>query len=237
MMFNDTTNNTGLIQYYELKTNLGLGTVSGETSKLQEATLYMNNGLSKIWSSIFNTTGNWIYDDSNYTDLPQATATLTSGQSTYALPSSALTVKRLEVKSETGDYKPLKPISLEDINWSVDEFFEDDAEPQYYRLVDNTIEIFPASNYTISAGLKIYFDRSSVTFSSDDTTQSPGFASEFHYLVALWASYEWKSIHLPGEAKIDFETFTLGTQELEKYFGKRFKDKKPRITRVKTNFR
>lgn len=237
MVFNDTTNNTGLVQYYELKTNLGLGSVSGTTAKLQEATLYMNNGLSKIWNTIFKSAGAWVYDDSNYIDLPQATATLTSGQSTYALPSSALTVRRLECKNDAGDYYKLNQIDDKQVRVAIDEFMDADGQPQYYRIVDSTIEIFPTSNYSESAGLKIYFDRSSVSFSYDDTTQSPGFASEYHYLVGLWASYEWKSIHLPGEAKIDREEFEVGLKDIAGFFGKREKDIpaviRPKVTRYK----
>lgn len=230
MQFSDTTNNQGLIQYAEKKTGLGFAEISGENDRLKEFTLYANNAMSRIWSAIFSVSETWQYDDANQTDLPQATTNLISGQSTYALPTAALTIKRLEIKDESGNFKLIHPISLKEIPHAVDEFYEDDAEPVYYRLVDRTIEIFPAANYNASAGIKIYFDRSSVSFDYTDTTQTPGFASEFHYLVGLWMSYEWKSINLPSESALDKKDFLEGLEDLKLWVKRRLKAKQPRLT-------
>ena len=42
-------------------------------------------------------TGEWEYDDSNYTNLPEATADLVDGQRDYELPSTAQKIDRVEV--------------------------------------------------------------------------------------------------------------------------------------------
>jgi len=239
MQFNDTTNNLGIIQACERYTNLGDTTISGSSDKLKEFTAYANTSLRRIWHNIFMSSGNWIYDDGNQTDLPQATTNIVAAQALYALPSEAVTVQRMEYKDSSGNWSEIYPMTLEEIPTAVDEYMKTDSTPYRYRLVDDTIELFPAPADSVTGGLKIYFERGSVSFVSTDTTEAPGFVSEYHDLVPIGASLEWLKIHLPGDATTAQlkEDWMIGMDNIKKFYNRRFKDKKIVLTRAYSNYK
>jgi hypothetical protein len=233
MEFNDTTNYEGVIQSCERYTGLGKDSISGDSDKLVEFTAYTNTALRKLWHFIFTSTGCWQYDDSGQSDLPQATANIVQSQTKYALPSDSLTVKRVEAKDSSGDWYVLRPITVSDIGSAVDEYFDTDGQPSYYRLVGETIELFPASDYNSTGGLKVYFDRGSVAFESTDTTDTVGIAGEYVDLVPLYASLEWLKINLPNDARTAQlkEDYAVGVQTLKDYYTRRFPAKKKVLRR------
>jgi hypothetical protein len=131
MVFSDTTNKNGAIQLCEFYCALGDGGISGDTTLLKRFTALLNIAGSEVWHLIFALNGGWKYDDSNYTDLPQATQTLTAGTAKYALPSTALTVARIEVLDSKGVYHKLEPMRLEEIDVDVYAFIASDGMHQY----------------------------------------------------------------------------------------------------------
>jgi hypothetical protein len=233
MQYNDTTNSTGIIQQVERYTDLGATSISGNTTLLKTITAYCNEVGKEIWSAIFGATGTWIYDDSSNVDLPQSTTNLVAAQRLYSLPTDALTIKRVEVMNDDGDFYPLTEISLEQIGIGVDEFMKTDGTPMYYRLVNHELELFPASSYSETNGLKVYFDRSSIDFVYNDTTATPGFASPFHDLISLGASIKWMKVKNPLNQSLglfiqDFEKLKVN---LIKFYQKRNKAHTPTIGR------
>lgn len=234
MQFNDTTNLSGIIQACERYCNLGNTGISGNATLLKEFTNFTNTTMRRIWHSIFEATGSWEYDDSNQTDLPQATTDLDNGVAKYTLPNEALTVKRLEIKNTAGDWDVLTPLLRDEIKVGIDEYRVADGLPTSYRIVGRTIELFPAPNYDSTSGLKVYFDRGSVAFASTDTTKAPGFASEYHDLVPIGASLEWMKIKTPTSATTAQlkEDYQIGLQNLKTFFNKRFSAKKKIMRRA-----
>jgi len=239
MQFSNTTTREGVLQACERYTGLGNTVITGDSDKLKEFTAYSNTALRKLWHYVFTSTGVWEYDDSNQSDLPQATTNLVAAQAKYALPSGALAIKRLEVKDSAGNWTVLKPLMRDEIPGAIDEFFETDADPIYYRLIGDTIELFPGSSVNVTGGLKIYFDRGSTTFASTDTTKEVGFAAEYADLVPLYASLEWLKINLPEDARTAQlkEDYAVGVQNLKDYYSKRFPAKKVMITRRYESFK
>ena len=233
MQFSDTTNNLGIIQYCEDYCGLGDTGISGDATKLKEFTRYSNRAMRQIWHWIFLAQGLWRYDDSNQTDLPQGTTTLTSAQATYALPDDGITVQRVEIKDENGNWVKLKQLTEDEITIAIEEFHDTDGQPVYYTLLADTIELFPAPNYTQAASLKVYFDRGIVEFANTDTTAVPGFASPYHELVAVGASLEWLIAKRPdartlGELK---EKWNMGQQQVSQFYSMRDKDKRVKLQR------
>jgi len=240
MTFSDTTNLSGIIQTIERLTDLGQTYISGDSSRLKEMTATINRINHRVWHTIFMSNGNWQYDDGNYTDIPSATTDLVSGTASYALPSDALTVQRIEAKDSTGLWSVLTPITKELLNGiAVDEFAKTDGSLMYYRLVNGTIELFPASNYASTGGLKVYFDRDSVDFATSDTTKTPGFASPYHEILPIKASIEWLKVKQPNSPTLPLllqDDLKL-EDSIKKFYGKRFKDYKPRISRARQSFK
>ncbi len=206
---------------------------------MKQFTRHINTCSSKVWSWIFESYGGWVYDDSNETDLPQGATDLASGTSKYALPSEALTVHRVEVKDSAGDYIKLDVLTSEMINMGIDELEPNNGTPRYYRLLGNTVELFPAPNYASTGGLKVYFDRGAVAFASTDTTKTPGFASPYHNALAVGASLEWMKIKQPDHKTILHlkEDWARYERDVRQFYVERFKDYRPKIKRAKVNWR
>lgn len=241
MTFSDTTNKNGAIQTCEFYCQLGDTGISGDATKLKQFTNLINVANSQIWHLIFQLNGGWKYDDSNYSDLPQATQALVAGTSKYALPSTALTVARIEVMDVKGVYHNLIPMRLEEIETAVDSFLASDGMPQYYRLLGSTIELFPgpaAASVTLAAGLKVYFDRSSVSFVSSDTTKSFGFASEYHDIAPRKASIEWMKVYKPDSGTLPrlIEDDLKREGQLQDYEAFKWKDKPHRLQALGRRF-
>lgn len=232
MVFSDTTNKNGAIQFCEFYCLLGDAGISGNATLLKQFTNLMNVAGNEVWHLIFALNGGWKYDDSNYTDLPQASQNLTASTAKYALPTSALTVARIEVMDATGVYRKLEPIRIEEIDVAIDAFLTADGMPQYYRLLGSTIELFPApatAAVTLTAGLKVYFDRSSVSFTSASTTQAFGFASEYHDIPPRKASIEWLKVNKPESKTLDvlIQDDIAREADLQDYEAFKWKDKVP----------
>jgi hypothetical protein len=240
MQFSDTTNKLGIIQACERYTNLGDASISGVTALLKEFTAHANVTSSKIWSLIFNSYGGWIYDDSNQTNLPQAADNLVSGTKVYALPSEALVVNRLEVKDSNGTFVKVEPFTQEMVgDQGLSEFMKTNGTPQYYRLIGNTIELYPTPNYASTGGLKVYFDREAVAFASTDTTKTPGFTSAYHNAVAVGAAIEWMKVKQPASAVLknlymDWQGYEASIAE---FYASRWRDLKPKVKPRANNWR
>lgn len=232
MKFNDTTNQTGLIQECERFCHLGKTGISGASDLLAEFTVKINEANRVIWSWIYNSENGWQYDDGNQTDLPQATTDLVSGTAKYALPTEALTVKRIEILDQNDFWNQLLPITEFELRGkAIDEYFKTDAIPQYYRLLGNTVELFPASDYNATDGFKVYFDRDVVEFVSTDTTKDPGFASIFHRLLAVGASLDWLKINSSNNQAINTLAVDWANAErqVKTFYNKRWNNREPKV--------
>jgi hypothetical protein len=235
MQFNDTTNLTGVIQQCERYCNLGSTGISGVTNTLKEFTTYVNKTNRDVWQTIFNAYGGWQYDDSNYTDLPIATTALVSGTGTYAIPTGSLTVRGVEVLDEGNVWNKLEPITDEQIRQYIaeGEFYKEDGSPRFYKLINDTIKLYPSPDYSQDASLKVYYDRGSVDFASTDTTKTAGFVSEFHDILPIGASITyWTSKPQGSDAynklQIDYQRIMAN---LKNYYSQKFHQQfPPRIT-------
>lgn len=240
MNYSDTTNKDGIIQTIEELCDLGDTYISGDSTRLRQFTARINRVSNLVWHIIHKATGNWQYDDNNNTDLPFATTHLVLGQRRYTLPSDALTIQRIEIKDENGNWYELHPITKEKINFEgIDDFLDDNGRPIYYRVVGDVIELFAPTDYSQDDSLKVYYDRGSVEFSYDDTVKTPGFASPYHQIIPIKASIEWLKVKQPQSA-----TLALLLQDdlklensIREFYGSRFKDYKPRIGRAKEYYR
>jgi len=239
MTYSDTTNFSGIIQTVERLTDAEQAYISGDTTRLKEMTATINRIQHRVWHNIFMSTGNWQYDDGNYTDLPSATTDIVLGTASYALPPNALTVQRVAAKDSNGLWANLTPIVKEMVGEALDEFHKDNNSLAYYRLFNGVIELYPASNYDSVAGLKVYFDRDSVDFAYDDTTKTPGFASPYHEILPIKASIEWYKVKQPkSPTLLQLQQDDLKLEKsMKDFYGKRFKNYTPKISRAYQSYK
>lgn len=204
LQFSDTSNKLGIIQACESYCGLGDTGISGDSLLLKEFTRHINEANSRVWHMIFSSYGGWQFEDSNQSDLPAATITLTANQTSYPLPDNAITVRGIEVKDAGGVWSELKPITEEMIRDSqpMGEFYKTAGSPMYYQLVGQSVRIFPASDYTQAASFKVFYDRAMVAFASTDTSATPGFAGNYHGILPILASIQFLLYRKPDSATL-----------------------------------
>lgn len=239
MNYSNTTTKDGAIQHIEDICDFGDAYISGDTSRLKNWTAKINRIQHRIWSVIFKSTRNWQYDDGGYSDLPSSKTNLVTDQRKYQLPSDALTVQRVEVLDENDNWYMVKALSKEQITTPLDEFMDVSGTPTYYRLVGDTMELYPASNYDKASGLRVYYDRDSVDFLYTDTTKTFGWASPYHELAPIKASIEWLKIKQPTSPTLQLllQDEARLEQDLKEFYSARFKAKTPVISRRPQNFK
>lgn len=242
MVFNDTTNNQGIIQSCEsyIYGTEQYGSISGNTNRLQTFTRLSNRALERIETKIFSSDTRWRYDDNNFTTHGIATAELVAGQQDYELSVSHLKIQRLEVKDANGNYQKLIPIDQRDVPGALDAFQGTDGLPRYYDKVGESVFLYPApasDDVTAAQGLKVHYQREPDYFSTADTTKAPGFASIFHELVPLWASYDFAVMNeMANKAQFLLQKITDLETTLENYYNTRDQDDLPVMSFVRGNF-
>lgn len=235
LVFSDTSTYLGLIQACEDYTNLGSTGISGNAVLLKTFTRHINEAGSRVWSMIFSAYGGWQYEDANQTNLPAAADTLTADQTSYALPTGSLTVRGIEVKDTGGTWTALQPITEEQIrdHQAMGEFYKTAGTPLYYQMVGQTARIFPAANWTQASSFKVFFDRGSVAFASTNTTETPGFAGEFHGILPIMASIQWLTYKRPESKNLALlrQEEAAYIQRLKQFYSEKFHQMfPPRIT-------
>lgn len=238
MVYNDTTNLTGIIQACEDYTNLGDTAISSDDTLLKQFTRRINKVNRRVWHWIFSTNDAWTFDDGNQTDLPQATANLEVGVAKYAIPDSALSIERIDIKAGS-DWVKLEPLVLDDVKEGLESYLSGNGTPKFYRVIGETIELFPAPSSDVTAGLKVFFNRDVVDFVYTDTTKEPGFASPYHDVLAIGASLDWYKIHLPGHASTIQLTndFLRYEQDIKDFYSSRLEDYQATLKPKKYNFK
>ena len=195
MQFSDTTNRTGIIELIEDNTGTQSSTTSSYTLKTK--TRDVNNAYANYFLIGGQTDGRWQLDDTNHTKYPIITTALTANQPDYTFTvdeqsNQILDIYRVEILDTTGHGVELTPIDQFDIQGqALTEFMRDAATPLFYDKTANGIILYPKPNYTNSAGLKIYYNRTPDYFVSTDTTKKPGIPDMFHEYLALRPSYQY----------------------------------------------
>jgi hypothetical protein len=154
-----------------------------------------NNWYRRVTSWIKASSGTWEYDDSNWTDLNEATTTLVAGQQDYSLDTTVQEVERVEVLDVDGNYQQLKQLDQSQIKGiALSEFMETDGMPQYYDIRGFSLHLYPAPSadrVTTALGLKLYVSRDIKEFGVTDTSTEPGFNGDYHRIISLGCAYDY----------------------------------------------
>ena len=202
-----------------------------------------NIGYEKLIGKILEADGDWQWDDTNYTNLPRGTGTLIEGQETYSFASEYLNIQMIEILdvSSPARYRKIEPIDSLDLGGlSPEEYFgltsagnPQTGFPTHYDKLGDTIILYPAPTataVTLTAGLRVWFQRTADLFTVTDTTQEPGIPSPYHFLIAIYASIPYcTKYHHERVAWLE-KSWDEGIKNMIKFLGKREKDKRHIMT-------
>jgi hypothetical protein len=221
--------------YHHTLDLLGIGITDTTTLPFNQFFRSANIKLRDLAFILWKNSSDWEFDDSNYTDFPIATTDLVASQQDYPLPSTALSIERVEVMDDNGDYVVLKQIDkTDDKVYPHLERYSEEGMPREYDLVGNSLFLFPtpnASDTTLTAGLRLYFSRDIHEFETTDTTEEPGVPKIFHPSIAYGVAYDFSVGK--GMSQQAQQNLQYGVMKYEKMLGeftsRRNKDKKIRV--------
>ena len=187
--FNSETNQLDL--YSDCRYLCGLDETADTTSyPIKAFTRNANFALDKVTSFILKTDGWWQYDDTNNSgELLDVSTALVSGTQKYSLVVTWLKIGRVRVKDSGGNWVILEQVERRALNNA--QLNASSGDPRGYDLLGNYIYLYPAPNYSVSAGLEVQFQRGNSYFTNSDTTKAPGFASPFHRLISMYAALDF----------------------------------------------
>lgn len=237
MQFNDTSTYLGICQ--EIDDLCSTDTTSYPVSaKVRRS----NTALETLAGYAILSDGTWQFDDRNFTTLPEGTVNLSNGVASYSFSDKFLSIREVLVLDTTGVYRKVQPIDpsiLGTQSW--EEYFGTQSGlPLYYDKVEDTIKLAPVpstSTTTLTAGLKVRFQRTASLFTASDTTKEPGIASQFHYLIPLMAALPYNKTYHPERVPQMERDIASGIVQFQRYYGKREKDVRQRVTTKPISFR
>ena len=191
----------------------------------------VNQALEEEIGKIIALDGSWQFDDTNFTDLPVATATLVAGQNDYSFDSSQLEILRVAVKDSSGKYFFLNPIDiLEERSQPLEEIYNVNGLPERYDKSGSSIFVYPApaaGSVTLVAGLKVWFQRTAAIYTSEEVTtgtKKPGFASPWHYILSYKAALPYALSYKKDRVPMIMSEITRMETELLNHYARREKD-------------
>lgn len=201
----------------------------------------VNRHYDNVVSLIMQSDGRWKWDDTNNTSQPATSITMTGGINQVAIPDTTyLTINRVEVLNNNGNYSVLKPIHEKEIGQALSEFQKTDGTPLYYEKVGGFLNLYPApssSNVVLTSGLKVYYQRDASYFVVSDATKVPGFATPYHRLLSYGAALDYAIANgMSNKINIITPLIQKMEQELMTFYSSRSKDENVRFTITKEDY-
>lgn len=223
------------MQFTDIKNRVYFLTKTNSSSfPVADLVLSANNAVEHVVGLINRADQRWQFDDFNQTDLPIATATLTSGQQDYALSSAFLTVDRVEIKDTSANWHLLTPIDQQllkrDRATAMAAYQPTNGTPLEYDVASTSVFLYPIPNYTQASSLKVYFTRGPVAFLTSDTSAQPGFPSIFHELIPLWVAYDYAIANALPTASGFMASIQLKEKGLADFYQLRQRDIRPKFS-------
>ena len=244
MQFSNTATKDGVLQDIEsLVFSDDYGRITSNTKLLQTFTRYSNRALDRVTQLIFSADGRWQWDDKNNANYPIASTDLISGQVDYPFDVTHLQIHQIEVRNrENTDWGKLQSIDPNGHTKPLSSVFSTGTPIFYDKLADAPF-LYPTPDYNMRlaeegiAGIKVTFQRGASYFVTTDTTKAPGFASNFHRLISLWASYDYAFSKQLPIAKVLRDEIALMEEALKDFYSTRSKDEHIRLIPRRFNFR
>lgn len=176
---------------------------------IEDKTRRVNQWYYRVQTDIMRTDARFQFGDRNHGKLPEYTADLQGGQQIYELPDEFMEVHAVEIKETDGEFYRLDQIDIQDLEYSISNYRDEDGKPMEYDLTSDVIRLFPApdpNSVTLSNGLKVYITRNVSVFDSGDTTKEPGFDNAYHQILSLGPSVDYLAINGTNENRNEVQT-------------------------------
>lgn len=235
MQYNSHANNDDIVSDITfLLTGSATGSVDYSANDILRN---VNRRYDETASVIMRANDGWQWDDNNHTDLPIATTNLVAGQPDYEVTgASFMNLMEVSIKDSNGDWKTLIPIDRRKTSQTILDKFEnsDNGMPTHYDKIGNSIVLAPkpsASNVTLTAGLKVIYQRIPSYFVSGDTTKAPGFNPLYHRRLSIGAALDYCIANGLNEKRstLENELQKLDNAMVESY-SKRSNETQPKMT-------
>lgn len=161
--------------------------LAGESSNsltTEEAVRLLNFGLDRYSYIALTSDGRWQFDDTENTDVPRASATLSSGEISMPLNSTHLGIRFIEVTDSDGNKYRLSPFdrTLED---GPTPKTTDTGQPSKYDYEAGVLyfDRYSDASYTVT----IHFNRSASHLTTANTTQVVGIPTIHTEYIVLFA--------------------------------------------------
>lgn len=229
MIFNGEANEQDL--YHEALHWIGCG-ASGYS--IEDFTRGANHAVDAITTRILRADRRWQYQDKNQTKRPIATTDLISGQEYYKIAASWRTIWRVRVKDSSGNWQTLK---AKDRRQMTDSDLARTGTPETYDKIGNEFLVNPTPNYGSSGGFEVEYQKGGVYFTTTDTTETPGFDDEFHWLVAWYPARDECAIRgLTERYNALNQKIQIKEGELEKFYPMKDMDDRPSLTLAREDY-
>ncbi len=161
-----------------------------------DRTTYLNHWYHKVITMILDAQDEWNWDDSNQTDYPIGTTDLVAGQQDYTFPASLkiLKIQRVEYSPDGTNWYKVQPFDINERQLATDSASltrDFQATSPYYDIQANSIFLYPVPTQNVTGGLKVWFQREPVEFTTSDTTKEPGIDEAWHRMLSVGASLEY----------------------------------------------
>ncbi|MCR4307113.1 MAG: hypothetical protein NUV80_00975 [Candidatus Berkelbacteria bacterium] len=198
---------------------------------LAEITFSVNIWLDKVFSWILQADKRWSFEDNNQSDLPIGTIALVADQRDYGLSgATVLNILKVACKDSNGNYRILKPLGIDDPEAKdIIELRGSSGTPVRYIKNANSIILDPAPSYASTTGLRVFFQRNTVPFTTADTTAVPGFAKPFHDILPMGAAYDYLAKEGDPRANNLFVMIEKMKADLMEFYTARAEDSRPRL--------
>lgn len=230
MQYNTEANSQDLISDMTFWTGVGLTDFS-----LNTRTRSANEWLNTVWTWIFESYGGWLFMDDNVSDsssgIPSADGNITSGIDKVGLPSAALTVIGVQLKTTSGGtFRTLTPMTYEEfLDRGGDGSWPSTGIPEFYIMQGDICRLLPSPNFTLASAIRFLFDQGMSLFVPSDTIKTPGFASVFHRILSIGPSMDYVAAHSELKDKLPQLVALRNDYErrIRAFYSKRYKARFP----------
>jgi hypothetical protein len=184
------------------------------------------------------------YDDPNQTENPFLTTTLVSGQRDYYFPldeqsNIILAFNKIMVADSSGVFHALDRVNQE-LDSNMESFFDGQnftGTPTRFDQTGMCAFLDPIPNYSKTAGIKAFIDRTPSFFISSDTTKTAGTDELVQSYLYLRPSYEYCRDHSRANTEQLFRDMNIALRAAEDRLSATPKDLPNRIVPDRINFR